>query len=110
MRLYTLHSQLIRFADTTNPPGEMAAYTTGVHEEATRRGYSFDATKIGSPLFKDQLTETRGQLEYEWAHLMRKLKIRDAKRHREFESLNRPSPHPMFRIVAGDVRDWEKMS
>ena len=41
---------------------------------------------------------------------MRKLKVRDAKRHREFESLNRPSPHPMFRIVAGDVRDWEKMS
>jgi hypothetical protein len=52
---------------------------------------------------------TRGQLLYEWRHLKRKLKQRDTKRLREFASVKIPAPHPLFKIIPGKVRDWEKV-
>jgi hypothetical protein len=54
------------------------------------------------------LTETRGQLLYEWRHLKRKLAKRDPKRLRELETAKIPAPHPLFKIVPGGVRDWER--
>jgi hypothetical protein len=54
------------------------------------------------------LEETDGQLLYEWAHLKRKLKRRDAERYRVCRSVKTPLPHPLFRMVAGAVREWER--
>ena len=101
--------QLLRFAQTRNPPAALATYLKAVHDEAVRRGYCFDATKIGARRTRRKLPETRGQLLYEWEHLKRKLKRRDPKRLRKLVSLRAPVPHPMFRIVGGAVREWEKV-
>ena len=38
------HPPLIRFRDAPSPIESIAAYLLGVHAEAIRRGYSFDAT------------------------------------------------------------------
>ena len=90
-------------------PQSLAAYLKAVHEESVRRGYNFDGSKIGARHARGKIRETRGQLLYEWSHLKRKLKQRDPKRHREFASVKIPTPHPLFKIVPGKVRAWEKV-
>ncbi len=106
---YKHHPQLLRFSKTKNPPAALATYLKAVHEEAVCRDYHFDAAKIGARRSRGKITETRGQLLYEWAHLKRKLKKRDPKRLREFASVKIPAPHPLFKIVPGEVREWEKV-
>jgi hypothetical protein len=107
-RGYKHHPQLQRFSGLANPSAALAGYLMAVHEEAVRRGYRFDASKIGARRSRGKLTETRGQLLYEWRHLKRKLKRRDVKRYRDLLPVKIPTPHPLFSIVPGKVRDWEK--
>jgi hypothetical protein len=107
-RGYKHHPQLRRFSGLANPPAALASYLAAVHEEAVRRGYRFNATKIGRRRVRGRMAETRGQLFYEWRHLKRKLKRRDVKRYRDLLPVKIPAPHPLFRIVPGQVRDWEK--
>jgi len=107
---YRHHPQLHRFSAEPNPPATLAAYLSAVHAEATRRGFNFNASKIGPRLARRKIPETHGQLLYEWRHLKRKLKRRDPVRYREALKLKKPAPHPLFRIVAGGVREWEKIS
>jgi len=109
-RGYKHHPQLLRFTQTRNPPAALAAYLKAVHAEAGRRGYRFDGTKIGAARSRQKIRETRGQLLYEWLHLKRKLKQRDPKRHREIAAVKMPVPHPLFKIVPGPVREWEKVA
>jgi hypothetical protein len=108
-RGYRHHPQLVRFAKTRNPPAVLVTYLKAVHDEAVQRGYKFDAAKIGAGRFRGKLKETRGQLLYEWRHLKRKLKQRDPKRLRDVTSIIIPAPHPLFRIVPGKVREWERV-
>jgi hypothetical protein len=107
-RGYRHHPQLLRFAQTPNPPAALAAYLQAVHAEAVRRGYHFDGSKIGPVRAHTKIPETRGQLLYEWEHLKRKLKQRDPKRYQELAVEKSPVSHPLFKIVPGAVRDWEK--
>jgi len=108
-RGYKHHPQLLRFAETENPPAALAAYLKAVHDEAGERGYKFNAAKIGRRKFRGKIKETRGQLLYEWRHLKRKLKQRDPEWLREFASVKIPAPHPLFKIIPGKVREWEKV-
>jgi hypothetical protein len=109
-RGYRHHPQLRRFSGLAHPPAVLASYLAAVHEEAVRRGYKFDAAKIGRRRVRGKITETRGQLLYEWRHLKRKLKMRNVKWCRDLLLVKTPAPHPLFRIVPGQVRDWEKVS
>lgn len=106
---YQHHPQLLRFSATPNPCAALAGYLTAVHEESVQRGYNFDATKIGRGRGRGKISETRGQLQYEWLHLKRKLKRRDPKRLRAMAKIKTPTAHPLFRIKAGPVREWEKI-
>ena len=108
-RGYRHHPQLRRFLATPRPAAALARYLVAVHEESVRRGYHFDAKKIGLARFRGSIAETQGQLLYEWAHLQRKLAHRDPARLRANRSVARPEPHPLFRIVSGEVREWEKV-
>ena len=107
-RGYRHHPQLRRFSGLANPSAALASYLAAVQAEAVQRGYNFDATKIGARRSRGKRTGTRGQLLYEWRHLKRKLKRRDVKRYRDLLPVKIPAPHPLFRIVPGRVRDWEK--
>ena len=108
-RGYRHHPQLVRFAGQANPPAVLAAYLAEVRNEADRRGYRFNGSKIGRRRWRGKLPETRGQLRYEWEHLKRKLKRRDPRRLAAIANVKRPAPHPLFRVVPGRVRDWEKV-
>ncbi len=106
-RGYRHHPQLSRFRAHPRPVSAVAAFLAGLAAEARQRGYRFDESKISRPRFKGQIPETSGQLLYEWRHLRAKLKIRAPLLHREFRSIKKPRPHPLFRIVPGAARDWE---
>ncbi|MEP6906143.1 MAG: pyrimidine dimer DNA glycosylase/endonuclease V [Gemmatimonadales bacterium] len=107
-RGYTNHPQLLRFRESTSPLNSVDRYLDGVFDEATRRGFRFDASKLGSIEPGLQLTENRGQLEYEWAHLLAKLESRAPAEFLRLQSVDNPEPHPLFKIVPGPVRTWEK--
>ena len=104
---YRHHPQLIRFQAHAKPVAAVAAFLKEVHDEATRRGYHFDGSKIVRFSIAVQLDETDGQLLYEWRHLRRKLKHRAPKVLVAHRGISLPEPHPIFRVVTGSVRDWE---
>ena len=105
---YRHHSQLARFQAQAEPLTVIAAFLAGVADEALNRGYHFNATKISRPRFSGRIPETRGQLLYEWKHLKTKLQKRSPLLARRFKSITMPEQHPLFQIIEGEVRDWEK--
>lgn len=101
---YRNHPQLTRFREQPEPLAAIGCFLAGVQEEATKRGYNFDASKIVVPDGSDvpRIPVTKGQLAYEWEHLGKKL----AKRSPEFPQEDSPTPHPLFVVVNGGVADW----
>ncbi|HEX7597806.1 MAG TPA: pyrimidine dimer DNA glycosylase/endonuclease V [Polyangia bacterium] len=109
-RGYTKHPQLDRFRATGNPVSTVGAYLSEIYREASRRGYRFDQKRIVryASGIRVQLPVTRGQLRYEWEHLLRKLSTRDRSRFRLLQA-KPPKPHPLFRRVAGPIEPWERI-
>ena len=107
-RGYLHHPQLARFRQQPQPVAAIATYLAAVHREALRRGYAFDAGKIDKRRSPSRITETSGQLLFEWRHLKAKLSLRSPALLSEVARVEKPRPHPLFRIVAGQVRSWEK--
>ncbi len=107
-RGYTRHPQLDRFRAQPSPVAALATYLAGVHAEAVRRGYHFDRSKIQRGRVRHTLPETRGQLRYEWALFMGKVKQRAPAHGQRLRGIRTPDPHPLFHIVSGDVQPWEK--
>jgi pyrimidine dimer DNA glycosylase len=107
-RGYRQHPQLDRFRSHPNPIAAIDFYLSAVYDEAQRRGYSFDSTKIAARDRPRRLAETSGQLLHEWQHLLSKLRRRAPNQHRELERIVLPDAHPFFRLVAGGIRKWER--
>ena len=109
-RGYTHHPQLQRFRAAADPVSSIATYLRVVADEATARGYAFNADRIvGSGDSVSRIAETKGQLLYEWDHLGRKLRRRSPTWYRDRIAGAQPTAHSLFRIVAGGVRDWERI-
>lgn len=106
-RGYRNHPQLKRFRACDDAMGAIAGYLRGIFREAERRGYRFTEDKIEASAVGARLLSTRGQLLYEWNHLKQKLRLRDTEKYRDIEDIAEPEPHPIFRIVDGEVEDWE---
>lgn len=107
-RGYRHHPQLLRFRSHAAPGSAINAYLGAVHAEAASRGYAFDAGKLGPVRSRIRIESTRGQLDYEWQHLMRKLRTRNPSLHRKWRSVAAPEPHPLFRIRGGAMEPWER--
>lgn len=107
-RGYTRHPQLRRFQATASPTETISIYLSEIANEADRRGYKFNRTKILIGQCEGEVAETRGQLLFEWSHLKRKLRRRAPRSYRACCKIEIPRAHPLFRIVAGPVQDWEK--
>jgi hypothetical protein len=106
---YRHHPQLLRFKSHADPVAAVASYLRSVHEEALARGYRFDASRINRRRTSVKLAETRGQLAYEWRHLQAKLRARSPTWLRKWKRVAAPEQHPLFRLVPGSVREWEKV-
>lgn len=107
-RGYANHPQLTRFRAQPSPEGAIADYLRAIHAEAVRRGYRFDAGRIGLHHAAGRLAVTCGQMGFERRHLLAKLAARDPERGKILSGVGRPKPHPLFRVVAGGVEPWEK--
>jgi hypothetical protein len=105
---YRKHPQLERFLAQEDPVACVATYLAGILAEANRRGYRFDASKIDPRRTVRTMAETDGQLRYEWRHLREKLRLRSPAALEAARDVGEPRAHPLFAIVPGDVRDWEK--
>ena len=107
-RGYRHHPQLERFRSHAAPRAAINTYLKAVVAEAEARGYSFDSRKLGPRRQGIGLTVTRGQLRYEWRHLLRKLARRSPRLYERWRSEAAPVPHPLFRVVTGDIESWER--
>ncbi len=107
-RGYRHHPQLLRFQAQHDPRAAIAAFLWGLAQEADRRGYHFDQTKIFRRRVCPKIPETRGQLRFEWRHLKKKLRSRAPMVARRCRGIVAPDAHPLFRIVPGKVSPWEK--
>ena len=109
-RGYTQHPQLRRFAESQAPSAYIGTYLRAVHAESVRRGFQFDGSRIDCDESVVPLTVTRGQLDYEWTHLSRKLAIRSPATLDELSGVKLVRPHPLFRVIQGDVAPWERVT
>ena len=107
---YRNHPQLERFAAAADPIGAVNEYLHAIHAESQRRGYRFDAAKLRGPRSKERLPATRGQLAFEWTHLMRKLRRRALGQYHSLRQVRAPRGHPLFRLRAGPIAAWERQS
>lgn len=104
---YKNHPQLIRFNDTPNPVVAIACYLSCVVKEADSRGYNFDSTKIDKKLSSCKIPVTKGQIDYEFTHLLQKLKTRDPEKYKKLKEVKRIQLHAMFERKAGAIESWE---
>jgi len=105
------HPQLDRFKYHPTPVKAVGFFLLKVHEEATRRNYNYNFSKILEPTEKIELANiTDGQLRYELDILMERLQKRTPKKHQENLQIEEdiPRPHPLFRVVEGPPEPWEK--
>lgn len=104
---YRSHPQLERFREQVEPTRAVVTYLTSIRDEATRRGYRFDASRLDcEPDPTLRIDVTVGQLGYELKHLRAKVQQRAP----EWEPrLTEALPHPLFRRVDGPVASWERL-
>lgn len=105
---YRHHPQLLRFQQHAAPRSAISAYLGAIHDESLRRGYAFDRGKVGPRRRVRPITTTRGQIAYEWQHLLRKLKSRSPKHYLQMRHIRSPQCHPFVRRRAGPIEPWER--
>ena len=107
---YKNHPQLIRFKRSEHPTNAINQYLEVVFAESVKRKYQFDSTKFKYAKKPLILGVTQGQIEYEFEHLKKKLRIRNKIKFAELREITSIEPHPIFRIVPGMIETWEVTS
>ncbi len=104
---YLNHPQLDRFKKSANPKESINQYLASIYEEARLRNYNFDKEKIDWKFTNSSMNVTNGQIAYEKIHLLKKLSLRDTLRHEELLKISHPMAHPIFKVVDGEIENWE---
>ncbi len=104
---YKKHPQLIRFKKSDNPLFAINQYLAEVHKEATSRNYNFNSEKIDWNFIPTKINVTDKQLEYEFAHLLKKLEKRDPERYKQIRDVDKIEHLAIFNLIEGDIEDWE---
>lgn len=108
-RGYKSHPQLLRFRNTDDPIMTIGYYLDTIVIEAAQRGYKFDEGKIISRCPVSLIPVEQGQIEYEWRHLLDKLKQRSPLSYEKLKGSIQPASHPLFYLVEGGIAPWEKI-
>jgi hypothetical protein len=107
------HSHLLRFTSHPSPVRAIGCYLLTISEEAKTRGYHYRRVKILAPAYKVRpIPVTTGQLLYEWRLLKERVRTRSPPTYTALLTLetreSRPTPHPLFVLVEGDIEPWER--
>lgn len=103
---YKNHPQLNRFRNSVSAVDCINHYLNFVYDESVKRGYNFDKKKIDD-FVQCELNVTKGQLKYEFNHLLKKLKLRDTERYNKLSEIVDVEVNPFFKIIDGEIEDWE---
>lgn len=108
---YTNHPQLRRFKDSDNSLGYINLYLNEIFNEAKRRGYHFSADKvvIDGHAKTQKLPVTRGQIEYEFQWLQKKLALRDTVKLAENNQIKNIEINEIFHRIDGAIEAWERV-
>jgi len=107
---YKNHPQLDRFKESKGALVYIDSYLFGIYQEAEKRGYKFSVEKIKNlKILNKKIKVNSGQMAYEFSHLLNKLKVRDYKRYIEIKNIEQPEVHSLFRVINGDIENWEKV-
>ena len=103
------HPQLNRFREHPEPIDAVGFYLKKVREEASHRGYSYDASKIRKcSNTVESITVTMGQLLYEFTLILERTRLRTPEWHKKLVTMGGPvEAHPIFRVIDGEVGSWE---
>lgn len=128
---YKHHPQLLRFKAFDESIFALESYLHAICDEADARWYRFDRGKLPTSKseilneYGDLVSEqnslrdssfakrfqkiplTRGQLQYEYEHLKRKIEVRSPKELSRLEG--EVLVHPSFILVEGGIEDWERI-
>ncbi|MEM5812409.1 MAG: pyrimidine dimer DNA glycosylase/endonuclease V [Candidatus Aenigmatarchaeota archaeon] len=111
---YKKHPQLVRFKKCKDPVFAIECYLFEIYKEAERRGYNFDIKKINRPEEsckpKGLISVTSGQAEFEFRHLLKKLKTRDKPIFDKIKNTKEIELNPIFIKIPGKKESWEKGS
>lgn len=106
---YKNHPQLLRFKKTKNPVSAINQYLFCIWEESKKRCYNFDKSKIQKNSDTVKINVAKGQINYEFDHLKKKLKSRSKNEAKYLEDITEIEPHPIFNIIEGKIELWEKV-
>lgn len=106
---YKSHPQLERFKKSKNPIDYINAYLYEIFLEAQRRAYNFDERKIDKVKINSKLKVTNKQVDYEFQHLLNKLKLRDQEKYKKIKDIKKIEVNPIFKIIEGEIEIWEKL-
>jgi hypothetical protein len=107
---YKNHPQLDRFKNSSCPLDAINMYLIEVYNESLNRQYNFDVSKLNIVKRHLQLTVNKGQLYYEFNHLLIKLEIRNHKLYEKLKEISLIESHPIFKVVEGDIEKRERTS
>jgi hypothetical protein len=102
---YKNHPQLNRFKQVSLDA--INQYLSVVYFDSLSRNYNFDKNKIDWCFKPNKISVTKGQIDFEIKHLLNKLLIRDPIRYNELKLNTNFQPHSLFKIIDGDIEDWE---
>jgi hypothetical protein len=105
---YKNHPQLNRFKTAKDPINAINFYLKAVWLEAAARNYSFNKNKFVEINDIGKINVTKGQLNFERTHLLKKLEIRDLIKYNSIIGLVNYEPHPLFNLIDGKIEPWEK--
>jgi hypothetical protein len=106
---YKHHPQLKRFSAQPDPLSAINQYLLFIFNEALRRGFAFDNSKLNHGAAKAvKIPITTGQMIFEINHLKKKLWQRDRLKYSAIKMINIPLPNPVFKVIKGDIEEWEK--
>jgi hypothetical protein len=106
---YRNHPQLARFREHKEPLNAINYYLSEILKEGEARNYRFDQTKIYPVQNISGIFIPKGQIIYEFSHLMLKLKTRDPQRLEKLGAETNIKIHPLFIQVEGGIASWEKI-
>lgn len=105
---YQNHPQLERFRKQDDPILFIDTYLLNVYKESKIRNFNFNREKFGSNFTDSKIEVTEGQINYEFKHIKRKLKVRDINRYNKLKKIKFPDVNPIFKVVKGDIEPWER--
>ncbi len=105
---YKNHPQLIRFKKK-NPLKSINTYIYYIYLESLKRNYSFNKAKFQLIDEDIKIEVNDKQVEYEFKHLLKKLKGRDFEMYKKVKTEKKIKAHPMFVVKKGEIEDWERV-